>query len=131
SLSILSKVRAGIKANSKVLCILQTIPRPADAYFGSLDLMLPGTPRGVVDALNRSIAESISGSEDVLFDVAGLAETIGLANWHDPTLWNLAKLPFASVFVPLYADHVARLIAALRGLSRRCLVVDLDNTLSH
>jgi FkbH-like protein len=131
SLSILSKVRAGIKANSKALCILQTIARPAEAYFGSLDLVLPGTRRSVIDALNRAIADSISGSEDVLFDVAGLAETVGLANWHDPTLWNVAKLPFSSVFVPLYADHVGRLIAALRGLSRRCLVLDLDNTLWH
>ncbi len=129
SLSILSKVRAGIKANSKALCILQTIARPAEAYFGSLDLMLPGTRRSVIDALNRAIADSISGNEDVLFDVAGLAETVGLADWHNPTLWNLAKLPFSSVFVPLYADHLGRLIAALRGLSRRCLVLDLDNTL--
>jgi FkbH-like protein len=30
--------------------------------------------------------------------------------------------------VPLYADHVARIIAALRGKSRKCLVLDLDNT---
>ena len=25
------------------------------------------------------------------------------------TLWNMAKLPFSAVFLPLYADHVARL----------------------
>ena len=31
--------------------------------------------------------------------------------------------------VPLYADHVCRIIAALRGKSRRCLILDLDNTL--
>ena len=124
-------MRAGIKANSKAPCILQTIARPAEVYFGSLDLMLPGTRRSVIDALNRAIADSMAGSEDVLFDVAGLAETVGLANWHDATLWNVAKLPFSSAFVPLYADHLGRLIAALRGLSRRCLILDLDNTLWH
>src|SRR5262249_57436461 len=46
-------------------------------------------------------------------------------------LWNVAKLPFSSLFVPLYADHLGRLIAAIRGLSRRCLILDLDNTLWH
>jgi FkbH-like protein len=64
----------------------------------------------------------------VLFDIAGLAETVGLAGWHDPTLWNLAKLPFSNVFLPLYADHVGRIVAALHGKSRRCLILDLDNT---
>ncbi len=29
---------------------------------------------------------------------------------------------------PLYADHVGRLLAAARGKSRRCLILDLDNT---
>jgi len=41
----------------------------------------------------------------------------------------MAKLPFAQEFVPLYADYVCRTIAALTGRSRRCLVLDLDNTL--
>jgi len=40
----------------------------------------------------------------------------------------LAKLPFASAYLPLYAEHVGRTIAAQRGKSRRCLILDLDNT---
>jgi FkbH-like protein len=85
--------------------------------------------RHLTDELNRRLAASVAGTPDLLLDVAGLAATVGLAEWHDPTLWNMAKLPVASAFVPLYADHVCRLIAALRGKSRRCLILDLDNTL--
>ena len=40
----------------------------------------------------------------------------------------MAKLPFSDEFIPLYADHVARILAALRGKSRKVLVLDLDNT---
>ncbi len=68
------------------------------------------------------------GSGDVLLDVAGLAETVGLAEWHDTQLWNLAKFPFSDELIPLYADHVARIVAAIRGKSRKVLVLDLDNT---
>jgi FkbH-like protein len=125
----LTAVREGIKQDGKAICILQTIARPAEPYFGSLDLVTPGTLRHLIDAVNRGIAASVAGTEDVLLDVAGLAETVGLAEWHSPIEWNLAKLPFASTFLPLYADHVCRLIGALRGKSRRCLVLDLDNTL--
>jgi FkbH-like protein len=31
--------------------------------------------------------------------------------------------------VPLYADHIGRLLGAARGKARKCLVMDLDNTL--
>ena len=42
---------------------------------------------------------------------------------------EFAKLPFSDQYVPLYADHVGRLLAAMRGKARRCLILDLDNTL--
>ena len=129
ALEKLNAVREGIHANSNALCIVQTIARPPETVFGSLDLGLPGTLRNLIDRFNRAVADDVAGSKDVLLDVAQMAETVGLANWHDPTLWNLAKLPFASQYIPLYVDHVCRLIATLRGKSRRCLVLDLDNTL--
>ena len=58
-----------------------------------------------------------------------VAESVGLARWHDPLRWHDAKLPFALDAIPLYADHLCRLLAAARGLARKCLVLDLDNTL--
>ena len=128
ALAHLAVIRQGVARNSKAICIVQTVARPPETIFGNGDLAVAGTMRSLVDRLNRAVAESISGSGDVLFDVAGLAETVGLANWHDPTLWDLAKLPFSNVFLPLYADHIGRIIAAIRGKSRRCLILDLDNT---
>lgn len=127
-LDMLHTIRAGLRGNGAGLCIVQTLARPPEAQFGSLDLALPGTLRHLIDAFNRGLADSLAGTPDLLLDVAGVAELVGLANWHDPTLWNMAKLPFASQFVPLYADHVSRLLAAAQGKSRRCLILDLDNT---
>lgn len=128
ALDHLRTIRSGVKRNSKAICILQTVPAPAESLFGSIDRVVPGTTWSVISAVNRGITERIPGSEDVLLDVAHLAETVGLAEWHSPTQWNMAKLPFSNSFLPLYADHVSRIIAALRGKSRRCLILDLDNT---
>jgi FkbH-like protein len=52
-----------------------------------------------------------------------------LDRWHSHKQWYAGKLPFDARYLPLYADHVARVLGALRGKSRRCLVLDLDNTL--
>jgi FkbH-like protein len=124
----LQALRNGIKTNQNTVCIFQTFAPPAETLFGSLDCVLPGTLRWLIDSVNRELAEFILGSGDVLLDVAGLAETVGLANWHDPQFWNMAKLAFSGQLIPLYADHVARTIAAIRGKSRRVLILDLDNT---
>jgi FkbH-like protein len=129
ALAQLRAIRSGIGKNSRAICILQSLAPSPETYFGSLDRVLPGTPLSVVAAINRGIVDSLRGTPDVLLDVARLAETVGLAEWHSPAQWNMAKLSFANACVPLYADHVARTIAALLGKSRRCLVLDLDNTL--
>jgi FkbH-like protein len=129
ALELLTTIRQGLHLHGGAISIVQTVAPLPEGLFGSFDRVLPGTTRHMVDALNRAIVDSMSGTADILLDIAALAETVGLAHWHSPAQWNLAKLPFADDFVPLYADHVARLIAASRGKSRRCLVLDLDNTL--
>jgi FkbH-like protein len=122
-------LRDALRNNSGASCIFQTLARPVEATFGSLDLTLPGTSRNVIDLFNRALATTLAGKQDLLLDVGGLAETVGLSAWHDANLWNIGKIPFANYFLPVYADLACRLIAALRGKSRRCLVLDLDNTL--
>jgi len=129
ALSYLDRIREGLRQHGKAICLMQTLARPVEATFGSFDLVLPGTLRSLIEQINHGLALRLSGSQDLLLDVAQIAETVGLADFHDPRLWNMAKLPFASAFLPLYADHVCRLIAALRGKSRKCLILDLDNTL--
>jgi FkbH-like protein len=124
----LQAIRAGVRANSNAICIVQNLAPPPEALFGSLDRVVPGTALALIDDLNQHIALSIASTSDILFDVAALASAVGLANWHSPAQWNMAKLPFSSSFIPLYAEHLSRTIGALRGKGRRCLVLDLDNT---
>lgn len=128
ALGLLDDIRSAIRRNSGAACILQTLAPPPECMFGSLDRALPGTTRSLVDDLNRRIAQATLQSDDLLLDVAGIAETVGLAEWHSPALWNMAKLPFADAYVPYYADCIMRVVGAIRGKSRRCLVLDLDNT---
>jgi len=128
SIGYLQALRTGIKTNSGAVCIFQSFPPPVETLFGSLDRALKGTMRSLVDSINCGLAEFVSDSGDVLLDVAALAETVGLANWHDTQLWNLARLSFSDELIPLYTDHVARTLAAIRGRSAKVLILDLDNT---
>jgi FkbH-like protein len=130
ALAQIDAMRGGLREAGAV-AIVQTVVPPAETLFGGIDRGVAGTARRLVGRFNDALRDAAAGSggEMLVFDAAALAETVGLAAWHDPTQWALAKLPFALPLVPLYADHVCRVIGALRGQSRRCLVFDLDNTL--
>ena len=130
ALAEIEAVRAGFAANGAIT-IAATLAPPAESLFGSLDRAQPGSLRARVAAFNAGLAQAAaaSGGGLVLLDIAALAESIGLAAWHAPREWHIAKLAFATRAMPLFADHVGRLLGALRGKSRRVLVLDLDNTL--
>ena len=107
--------------------IVQTIGLAPYPLFGTFDRRFEGTARGV-DTLNRGIAGLAKDCGLFLLDVATLCETVGAVRFYDPVAWNLYKLPVASRVVPLYADWLGGLIGAIRETARKCLVLDLDNT---
>lgn len=129
SLEQIRLICSGIAGNTKATCMFQTLAAPPEPLFGSLDRVIPGSTRFLIDEFNRGLRDVVEEFAGVLVDVAGMAETVGLENWHCPRQWNMAKLPFSQDYLPLYAELVCRAIAALRGTTRRCLILDLDNTL--
>ena len=125
----LDVMRQGIRQHAGAMCLVQTVPAPLAPMFGSLDATLAGSARVAISQFNSRLANGVASSGDVLIDIDALAQAVGLDAWHDERDWHLAKLPFARSALPLYADFVLRTIAAMRGKARKCLVLDLDNTL--
>jgi len=109
--------------------LVQTVPPPLESLFGSFDRVHPGSSFAMVEALNRRIADWAGEGAVVLVDIARLATAVGLETWHEPSRWHASKLPFAPALIPLYADWVARTLATALGKAKKCLVLDLDNTL--
>jgi FkbH-like protein len=128
ALAFVAALRDGFRRNSGAVSIVPTFAPPPESLFGSLDRTLGQSLRATLDAVNRALVADVADSEDVLFDVATLAETVGLGAWYSPEQWNLAKLPFCTTYVPIYGDHLGRLLGAMKGKARRCLILDLDNT---
>ncbi len=108
--------------------IVQNIVPPMEYTFGSFEERLPGTRLWLIRKLNAALNE-LSPAEATILDIAGLAACTGLEQWHDPKLWNLAKAAVSQKCLPIYAEYVCRILAAKKGKSRRCLILDLDNTL--
>jgi len=130
--SALAELRSIVKAINEDIgapVILQTIPPAPEIWCGSYDRLAPASSRRLVDGYNDALAEFAGSNGNVLFDVQNVAAIVGYDAWYQPAQWYAAKLPFSLDLVPFYADHAARLFAAMRGKTRKCLVLDLDDTL--
>jgi FkbH-like protein len=124
-----TSMAAGVRDTIKATCILQTLVAPSDPLFGSLDARIQGSPRAMIERFNTRLLRDVAREDDLVVDVAFLASKAGLDCWNDARVWHKAKLPASLDATPLYADHVCRLLGAARGKARKCLVLDLDNTL--
>ena len=126
--SYIKTIADKIQSRTNAQIILQNIAPSLECFSGSFEGRLPGTLSWLITRINLHL-DDLASPDRVILDVASLAANVGLENWHDATLWNMAKLPFAQNYVPIYSDYVCRIIAARRGKSGRCLILDLDNTL--
>ena len=126
--TIIKNIISKITEKTDAMIVLQNIVLPSEDFFGSYESQLPGTPAWILNEINSQIS-NFSSENLIVWDINKLAATIGYSNWHNPKIWNVAKQPFDLGYVPIYADHFCRLIAAKYGLSKRCVILDLDNTL--
>lgn len=109
--------------------VQQTVMDLSEPLFGSYDRLLAGSSVQSVARLNDSLASVARSSGAMLLDTAAAVSRDGIGAWFDPVRWHQAKQEVSLAAAPAYAELLARLLAARRGLSRKCLVLDLDNTL--
>jgi len=109
--------------------IQQTFVAADPPLFGSYDGLVPASPIAFTEQLNKAMRSAARQEGILLLDLAWLARTWPEDAVFDPVRWHQAKQLIAPHFAPEYGDWVARIIAASLGLSRKCLVLDLDNTI--
>lgn len=109
--------------------IQQTALPRFPTVMGNNEDRLPTSQASLVMQINQTMREQARHSHVAMLSLDSWAAESGIASWFEPSLWYSAKQevhPRASL---LYGDQLGRLIAALRGRSAKCLVLDLDNTL--
>lgn len=109
--------------------IQQNFLNVSEPLFGSYDRLVPGAPARVFARLNDRLSEAAVHDAVLLLDIARASERDGIDAWFDVGRWLQGRLEIAPQAAPLYGDMVARIVASQRGLSKKCLVLDLDNTL--
>ena len=91
------------------------------------------TEYGIQDAVNAYNAElSVLArrmQNTLIVDVASLAAGIGFEKWRDSRMWYLARSRWSRQALLALAERYAATISGRLGRNRKCVVLDLDNTL--
>ncbi len=87
-----------------------------------------GSRYAMVQMLNSRMMRE-APAEVAFVDCERLASWCGKRAWFDDRYWYLTRQAVAPDALPLLACHTAAVLAATLGLSRKCLVLDLDGTL--
>jgi predicted enzyme involved in methoxymalonyl-ACP biosynthesis len=79
--------------------------------------------------LNNMMAEYSAVNRYLLInDINYLSSWIGLSRWYDRKIWYSYKYAFSFEAIPLVCHNISRIIFAVLGKSKKCIVLDLDNT---
>lgn len=113
----------------KATIIQQSFLDVTEPLFGSYDRLVPGTPARLIAHLNDLLTDAAAREHVLWLDIARASARDGLDAWFDTARWLQGKIEIAPQSAARYGDLVARLIAAHRGQSKKCLALDLDNTL--
>src|ERR1022692_1812102 len=83
-----------------------------------------------INRLNYEFARAAAGNARlVIHDIHSLAAEAGLEKWYDANSWFSYKLAVTPYGCVLLGKSLTNLIQAIYGRTKKCLVLDLDNTL--
>jgi FkbH-like protein len=118
-----------ITSNSKAKIIQFNLVELNDGVFGNFANRAPGSFLFQLRKLNYGLMTLAQGHKKVFIaDIAVLASHVGYSNAHDPRLYVMSKVAFALEFLPPVAKAVTDIIKAVSGTFKKCLILDLDNT---
>lgn len=116
--------------NSFSCTLIQQTALPVfPAVMGSNEHRYALSLRNFLRRFNTGIEKTADQEGVHLLAIDQFVAEDGLSAWFDRTLWYRAKQEVSPAMAPLYGDFLVRILAAQRGLSAKCLVLDLDNTL--
>lgn len=111
--------------------ILQyNFPELDDGLYGNLSSQVKSSFLYQQRLLNLMLADQAASHPGVfLIDIASIQGRIGRSALHDERLYASAKLSFMPDALGFIAEKTIAMIRALKGSVKKCVVLDLDNTL--
>lgn len=118
------------RQHSPATVVVGNFARALYPPLGLYEVAAPDSQTEAIHDLNRRLLKAIGAVAGVhVLDFDKLCADVGYRNSHDDKMWHLGRAPLAAPLLPALARTQALFIQAIQGPPRKCLVLDLDDTL--
>ena len=117
-----------LSENAAVHVIQNNADLPLERALGNFDATAPWGRPGALRRYNLELARA-AGPGVSVFDLDFISSLYGKEIWFDERYWYHSKHAFALDATGRVCHQAAKLIRAVKGEAKKCLVLDLDNTL--
>jgi len=114
--------------NHPALSIVNNIVPPASRVLGNYEGSTTSSLSTAIQRFNLEIVTALP-KDSCIFDIAHIAAKFGLVRWEDARLWHYSKHPFSLEAQGEVAFAASCLLGAAKGGAKKCVILDLDNTL--
>ena len=115
-------------AGKKVICF--NYPEIDDAVFGNYADKVPSSLTWQVRKLNYGLMTLAQRMPNLyVCDVAALQNKVGRDVMFAPNVYTSTEMVLSVDVLPAVASRVLDIVCAVRGSMKKCLILDLDNTL--
>ena len=110
--------------------IQNNFEQPYFRLLGSRDAYDPHGLTNIIGRLNERIYAYAQTHEGFFVnDINWLSANIGLEKWADTSYWFMFKYAMSLDAIPPLAYQTAAIVKSLFGKNKKCIAVDLDNTM--
>ena len=119
-----------INQNTNTHILQFTFAENDSRIFGNYACKTPESFIYQIRKLNLMIMEGAQQIKNVyLVDINYIQSTYGRKNFYDDKMYYIAKMPFSTEMLPEIAKQVIDIIKSFMGLVKKCVILDLDNTI--
>lgn len=127
---ITEKIIESLISNSSSIIVCNTFLLPINNSDGLYSYKSRDSLENKIHEINAWMRKLCQDKDRIyLVDWNQLEQRIGAAQSRDYRLWYVAKSLLKNMFLKEYALEIAKLIRLLKGKSKKCLVLDCDNTI--
>ncbi len=120
------------KAAQKFACpvIQNNFEQPFYRIMGNMDSVALQGFVNFTNRLNAKFAQYANENDNFFInDIQYLSASVGLEKWFNPTTWYAYKYSVDTPYIATLCHSVANIIKSIFGKNKKCVVLDLDNTL--
>ncbi len=110
--------------------LVQNLMLAGRSFFGRFDAQQPDGQVYLLQQFNRALSAACSRRRGAfVWDFDALVREKGSESLYDAKQWYVSRNPFRQAAYPAIAGDLMRYLRAVLGPARKCVVLDLDNTL--